>query len=127
MTLFLLLPVLADEQNARKRAALSGKHFLRDHLVVFLEGGTTVRIANEHMLDIEVHQLFCADLASIGALLLVAEILTCNLNLRVKQGLGGSDVDTDRRDDDLKFFFVKLGFVEHVVDEILNRLHAAVT
>ena len=51
------------------------------------------------MFNVEIRQLLSTDFSGVSALLLVAEILTGNFNLRVEKRLARGDVDADRRHD----------------------------
>lgn len=79
-----------------------------------MEDGTTLRVAEDHPRDLGVGELLSGDLAGIGAVAFVVEVLSGDGDFGADEGGGEEEVEGGGGDDDLN------GRVELGVVQVLN-------
>jgi len=101
--------------------ALSG-----DDLVGLTVEGATLGVTDESPLDFKIFDLLSADFSSEGSVFVGGNVLGGDLDLAVKHGLGGGNVNGDGSDNDLDTGFIVLHLVESFGAKVADEVNGTI-
>jgi hypothetical protein len=99
---------------------------LGNELVGLTEESSALRVADDDPVDTEIFNLFSADLAGEGAILVSRDVLSSNRDGAVQHSLGGCNVDVDGGDNNFNLGLVEIHGVEDLSALLSDEVNGAV-
>lgn len=121
-----LLEVFSDANNGIQSSFLCLCDLGSNDRVSLTEKISPLRVTNDNPVDIKVLQLFGADLSGECSLAGLAHILRSDDNIWIGQCFDRGDVHCYWSNDNFDLGIIKLGLVDDIIDEVLDRLHGAI-